>query len=826
MPDIRFRNGAADTNYGDPEKKFGRAVWHQTTQDTAQLGHQTGLASSIANQYGQQAGQMQNKVVGNEFSSPDQQAEAAARAQQMAALDYQRRLSMGQAQSVPEQQYRQGLYDSAAGQTSLARSAAGNPSAQAAAMRQAAFSNSANAMAGNNQAQQIRAREMASARERYANGMNDLRGQDQGMWEAMQNRELAQEQLRDRGVLASQGMANNILGGQMEADQSAWDAQVAGTEQTKEASASRRAAGMQVAQQVGFTALSGAMAMSDIRVKSDVLPAGAPMRSASSNADMRNIMNFSQDKPLATAGGPLGPSGNTSVSEGTKLTGARPVASLAPSPYSRPLPQGQAVAIPPAGMFMQRQQAVPVGLTGSMMSDENVKTDVKYTSQDYYGKAKHNDSYRNAKVKGDTSTHIMNPSTRAVVASRAAMNDEPLLFSDAHIKEQVHAAGYDAGVKAGLSTAMQRLGTGNGTTAQRSTDIDAELSRIGRQSPRGQIAPGNIDLYHRPVVRNPDGSISTVRSMGVNVDGREVLIPTVSPDGRVMSNDEAIDMYRTTGQHLGQFDSVGASNEYAKDLHLQQEGLYETPERLSRLGSGNGSAADRNADIDAEIARMSAVGQRERPPASRDASPVTRDAPSLEPIESLHQAPYSNYYEDADKNLGYTKERNYPDDDRLVMSDANVKTVDAKPVYKEQYADSRAKMKNENHSSRPSKDPAKFPMQKQALGSVMSDERAKDVRPGGETSADKFLETLSPYEFRYRNAEMAPTSYPTNERFLGVMAQNLEKGPTGSTIVTNTPKGKALEGGSLLSALSAGTGRLAERVNQLESMLAKSKKSR
>lgn len=109
----------------------------------------------------------------------------------------------------------------------------------------------------------------------------------------------------------------------------------------------------------------------------------------------------------------------------------------------------------------------------------------------------------------------------------------------------------------------------------------------------GRYGRGNIDLNNRKVVRNKDGSISTERSFSVNIDGKETLLPTVV-DGKIVSEDEAIDHYYKTGEHLGRFDTVEEAEAYAEELHKRQDRYYNR-DNNDELGKKSKNSKKKNA---------------------------------------------------------------------------------------------------------------------------------------------------------------------------------------------------------------------------------------
>lgn len=91
----------------------------------------------------------------------------------------------------------------------------------------------------------------------------------------------------------------------------------------------------------------------------------------------------------------------------------------------------------------------------------------------------------------------------------------------------------------------------------------------------GMVEPGNIDLSKRPLVHHSDGSVSSLYSYSFGTEDGEVLIPGVSPEGKMLTEKQAEKLYEESGQHLGIFKSPESADAYANMLH-EKQGAYQT----------------------------------------------------------------------------------------------------------------------------------------------------------------------------------------------------------------------------------------------------------
>ncbi len=146
--------------------------------------------------------------------------------------------------------------------------------------------------------------------------------------------------------------------------------------------------------------------------------------------------------------------------------------------------------------------------------------------------------------------------------TKSKMGVDPTQTAPANSPVQMAVLPIPKGWHGNQEDAIQELGM---TAEQAATYLST--GKDPRKGPKtGMLAQGNIDVSQIVPVQNPDGSVSTVRSISIGVDGKEYLIPTVV-NGKVVSNEEAIASFRETGKHLGVFTDAKSADRYAQQLH-------------------------------------------------------------------------------------------------------------------------------------------------------------------------------------------------------------------------------------------------------------------
>lgn len=188
-----------------------------------------------------------------------------ARGQQQDALGMMRQAALGNAPSVAAIQQKQGMESALRGQQAMAAGARGS-AGLAGAQYNAAMNAGALQQSAVGQASQLRAGEMAQARDAYGNMTNSIRGQDIG--QAGQQGQLG---------LGYENVLQNTQLGQMHGQQAAaslaeksWEAQMAADE------ASARNQESMIGGIAGKAGSAIASIFSDVRMKSNIVPEGLP----------------------------------------------------------------------------------------------------------------------------------------------------------------------------------------------------------------------------------------------------------------------------------------------------------------------------------------------------------------------------------------------------------------------------------------------------------------------------------------------------------------------------------------------------------------------
>jgi hypothetical protein len=274
--------------------------------------------------------------------------------------------------------------------------------------------------------------------------------------------------------------------------------------------------------------------------------------------------------PAAPASPPaaaqLGPSGEEPLEPEPAAAPAAPAAPavaapLPPAPAAAAAPVKPPAATPPAPQPVAKPAppaAAPVNPAHALLDTKVVDLVKRGGTPDQVSQAQ--------TYLGDRT--LRQAMDMPLIGSRVAEGVKPYLGKMGVTQQQLDAAYKEGPPKAAPPGKRSDLGTSGAT--------DFSASKRLAPAPAEAAAPvdpnaATLDPLEQKPVQNDDGSISTVRTIGVEDQGKEVNIPTVPAEGgRVMSDAEARQRYVETGKHLGKFDTVEQAGAAAEKLHQDE----------------------------------------------------------------------------------------------------------------------------------------------------------------------------------------------------------------------------------------------------------------
>jgi len=183
--------------------------------------------------------------------------------------------------------------------------------------------------------------------------------------------------------------------------------------------------------------------------------------------------------------------------------------------------------------------------------------------------------------------------------------------------------------------------------------IDEMIAQLGdtmvTEFNRGSQA---IDLLNRPMVELEDG-FATILSTSFGVDGKEILVTPVLPNGEILSNEE-LENYlfdllaqgdialETSPIYLGTFEDIEAANEYGESLHNIQEQYYDLIRRKQELANIPITISSE------ELSTMEAISQ-------------------IEQLRSQQITIYEDMQEELHRMANYYRDLNYAEDSDQIV---------------------------------------------------------------------------------------------------------------------------------------------------------------